>query len=689
MIARPADASGAAPTDAGGLRVSVVVPVYNPGRYLDRCLASLRSQTMPPDAYEVVFVDDGSTDGTADRLDALAATDPRWRVVHIPNSGWPGRPRNVGVEAARGDYVQFVDQDDAISPEALEALHAFGVRNGSDIVIGKVASNFRGVPQGLLGRTRAACTIRDAPLIDSLTPHKMFRRSFLQEHGIAFPEGRRRLEDQLFMVRAYFRAATVSILADRVYYFYARRDDGGNAGSTPIDPPGYYANLGEVLDVVHAEEPPGELRDRLLRRFLRVEVLGRLSEPSFVRHPPDVRDALCAAAGHVVRERIPPSVDAGLPGLLRVRAGLLRDDRRDELLTLAQRCASVTAVATLESAAWRGPRLEIRATVGLHRAGEPLRMMVADGRRLLDPALTHDLGAEALDVTDDAGEMRLTLAAVDRETGAEWPIRALGEVSWEAAPTDGVTAIETPTLAMTAQIDPLRLAAGQPLGRGTWEIRARVTGFGLDRRTVIRAPDAPAPGGGRVSGAAGRPTAALLGNPSRVVSPRLEEDGPLVLDVAAGLPLGGAGRWARVLRDGTIVEVWVPMHRTAQSAPLAVALMLRDGAGRGHPWTGHLVARGPAVVLVGRAGRPLASIARGEYELCVVSSDPAGGTESLGAIRIGRRGRATALGAWRAPLGERIGWRRREASLRVRRGLRGIRRRLSRLAPNAGRLRAR
>ena len=82
------------------VRVSVVVPVFNPGRYIDPLIDSLRRQTMPAADFEAVFVDDGSTDDTPGKLDRLAESEPNVTVVHIPNSGWPGRPRNIGIEAA-------------------------------------------------------------------------------------------------------------------------------------------------------------------------------------------------------------------------------------------------------------------------------------------------------------------------------------------------------------------------------------------------------------------------------------------------------------------------------------------------------------------------------------------------------------------------------------------------------------
>ena len=198
------------------LKVSVVIPVYNPGSYIGDCIQSMIGQSLPAAEYEVVFVDDGSTDDTPALLDKIAAEHTNIRVVHQQNSGWSGKPRNVGIDCSQGEYVMFVDHDDSLGAQALERMYEYGTAHKADIVIGKMAGKGRAVPRELFSRNRPHATLTDDPLIDSLTPHKMFRRAFLNEHELRFPEGRRRLEDHVFVVHAYLIADRISVLSDYV-----------------------------------------------------------------------------------------------------------------------------------------------------------------------------------------------------------------------------------------------------------------------------------------------------------------------------------------------------------------------------------------------------------------------------------------------------------------------------------------
>src|SRR3954471_21039834 len=131
------------------MKVSAIVPVYNPGAGIDECISTLLDQSLSATDYEVIFVDDGSTDGTGERLDDLAAAHANVHVRHIPNSGWPGRPRNLGLDDAKGEFVYFVDNDDRIGREALERLYERAVRDAADVVVGKVVGHGKAVPREL------------------------------------------------------------------------------------------------------------------------------------------------------------------------------------------------------------------------------------------------------------------------------------------------------------------------------------------------------------------------------------------------------------------------------------------------------------------------------------------------------------------------------------------------------------
>ena len=106
--------------------VSVIVPVYNVEPYLSECLDSVLTQSIGLDRLELIAVDDGSTDGSAEILDRYADRHPDMRVFHEPNSGGPGRPRNVGLNHASGKYIFFLDADDYLGRQALERLRRYG-----------------------------------------------------------------------------------------------------------------------------------------------------------------------------------------------------------------------------------------------------------------------------------------------------------------------------------------------------------------------------------------------------------------------------------------------------------------------------------------------------------------------------------------------------------------------------------
>ena len=115
------------------MKLSIIVPVYNVEAYLLKCVASLLDQDLPASEYEIILVDDGSTDGSGARCDALAAGHGNVRVIHQQNRGLSGA-RNTGVAAAAGQYVLFVDSDDFLEPNVLGGLVKQGEEEDLDIL---------------------------------------------------------------------------------------------------------------------------------------------------------------------------------------------------------------------------------------------------------------------------------------------------------------------------------------------------------------------------------------------------------------------------------------------------------------------------------------------------------------------------------------------------------------------------
>ena len=482
------------------VKVSVVVPVYNPGLHIDRLLASLRRQSLAPEEFEAIFVDDGSTDGTGERLDALAAEHENFAVIHIPNSGWPGRPRNVGVEAARGKYVYFVDNDDWIGDEALERLYEMAERNASDVVLGKMAGHRRPVPRELFAASRDRVTLESCPAltspeigVDPLTPHKLFRKAFLDEHGIRFPEGRRRLEDHVFVMNAYLHADVISILAEYVCYHWVRRLDNANASHDHLDPRGYFENGREVLDLIERHTEPGPLRDSLLRNWFEGKMLSRLGESTLLAYPADFRRELFDEIRRLALERFGPGVVEGLPAHLRVRSALLHAGDLDRLIALARVESAIEPTVELEDVRSEAGQLVLglsgRLTYG---DGTPLAFARNGERLYWDPPV--DLGPEVTpsdrEVTSELDRSRVDVFVRVRKERADFVLPVESRVLRHDDDSLHVS------LAAEARLDPVTAAAGTPLTGGSWDVVACVRTAGWARVASV-GPVPEAAGGER------------------------------------------------------------------------------------------------------------------------------------------------------------------------------------------------
>ena len=317
------------------------------------------------------------------------------------------------------------------------------------------------------------------------------------------------------MVQAYFRAASVAILADYPCYFYFERSDKRNAGATLIVPDQYFGNLREVLAEVIANTQPGEARARLLRRFVRVEILARLSEPTFLDQDDAYRRELFAAARAVLVEIMDPEVEAGLGGVRRLRAQLTCDGRVDELLDVARRASRLRAVCRITSSVWQRGRLTVGFTVGIQRDdGVRFHILRRGDRYVLGPDFTDGVVADDIDVTDEVTLPRAITWVRDQASSVEWHAPAKTQVVLEtgAAEMDGSVRV-MPSLTGTVVLNAQQLAVGGPLADGRWDVWLRVVAFGLDLRTRLGGTWAPA--------ARRTLIPALVGDPPRLVVPSL------------------------------------------------------------------------------------------------------------------------------------------------------------------------
>lgn len=207
--------------------LSVVVPVYKVEDYLPTTLRSMSEQSLR--RFEVVVVDDGSPDGSAEIARRWAEQDPRFRVVSQDNAG-PSAARNTGIEHCTAPYLTFVDGDDTLPRDAWKHMVERLERTGSDLCVGKLVRDdgTRQFATARMERNHArdhdAIRVEQLPgiLADVFPVNKVYRRSFWDALGLSFPVGVF-YEDQPVMTRA-FLAGTFDVLSETVYHYWIRAD---------------------------------------------------------------------------------------------------------------------------------------------------------------------------------------------------------------------------------------------------------------------------------------------------------------------------------------------------------------------------------------------------------------------------------------------------------------------------------
>lgn len=213
--------------------VSVIVPVYNPGEWFEDCINSILRQTYQ--CIEVILVDDGSTDGSSQKCDLYAEQDNRVQVIHLENGG-VSKARNTGIQAAKGDFLVFIDSDDWIegnmltdalrrieSDESELAIYAMQIdkyKNGNIII-----KDMRYKEDTIFSAKEIADNFEELYYNDYLSSSctKVFRKSIIDMYQLKFDESLVMYEDLCFVLEYISKCNKVSILKDTYYHY--RMDD--------------------------------------------------------------------------------------------------------------------------------------------------------------------------------------------------------------------------------------------------------------------------------------------------------------------------------------------------------------------------------------------------------------------------------------------------------------------------------
>lgn len=220
--------------------LTLAIPVYNMEALLKRCMDTMLAQTCGD--FEIVLIDDGSTDSSGALCDGYAAAHPGFiRVIHKPNGGLSSA-RNAGIEAARGEFIIFPDPDDWVEPEYVEHLLALQREHDADLVCTGyyVATDGGSVPGSgdesvsFMSASDARKALLMPPYLSGFAWNKLYRTDIIRDQGLWFLDDVGTTEDLDFAYRYLAHAKTVYYApALRTYHYYQRPGAATHSGYSP------------------------------------------------------------------------------------------------------------------------------------------------------------------------------------------------------------------------------------------------------------------------------------------------------------------------------------------------------------------------------------------------------------------------------------------------------------------------
>lgn len=277
------------------IKVSVLIASYNAETYINECMKAKLDQTL--DSFEVIVVDDGSSDGSANLWKEWAVKDERICILHTKHKG-VAHSRQLGLEQARGEYILYVDADDRIASGMIADMYQKAVSEKADIVIcdylelthdGEV---YRKQQPTLLSGVAILEDILEGRLYGALW-NKMMQREWLLQTKATFPQGLTMREDLIFLSRCLPYASKIAYIP-KAYYGYERRNTSALTNRYVDESPFYYEQECLWVDLILENQFLRETTRRRLQGYLLTLAYITLKknlfdkqkwETTFLKHP--------------------------------------------------------------------------------------------------------------------------------------------------------------------------------------------------------------------------------------------------------------------------------------------------------------------------------------------------------------------------------------------------------------------
>lgn len=273
--------------------VSVIMPMYNQEKYIEKCLNSVLAQTL--NDIEIIVVNDGSTDNSMKIVSKIAEKDSRVKIVDKPNSGY-GNSVNIGIDRAIGHYIGIVETDDFISPQMFEVLYSLSNNGEIDVIKGNFydyyedsdgkGECFENQERSMVPELQTSFSIRECPQL--LWGHPsvwsaIYKKSFIDKNGIRFKEVKGGgWVDNPFFFETLCKAESIKWTKEPLYYY--RKTSVGSSSTGVVNPNLPFDRMNDNFDVLNSNHFTDETTRKLAYSRALMYTTGALKECDYVNN---------------------------------------------------------------------------------------------------------------------------------------------------------------------------------------------------------------------------------------------------------------------------------------------------------------------------------------------------------------------------------------------------------------------